>query len=232
MLTALRKAGMRPVGIDLSAFGMIRALKNENASASNGAEAHPGAADQTLVDGAEEAAGAAYDGAAEPVFQPARLYCNLGDITNLAVAHGEACEFTRVSAFGMEGIAQRLSERRGLTLEHARQWLLHVGLERPIHELEGDSETLAATREVLTEGAAKLVDELRLSLEFHGAQDGAHRVESVVACGPGTVIPGLVARLQQELGYGFETGRPRALGALDDAMAARLTLPYGLALEE
>jgi type IV pilus assembly protein PilM len=223
MLTAMRKAGLRPAGIDLSAFGMIRALKNENGG---------GAADQAPSDGPSDAVDAVADTGVEPGFQPARLFCNLGDITNLAVAQGEACEFTRVSAFGMEGIAQRLSERRGLTLEHARQWLDHVGLENPTDEIDGDSETVAAAREVLAEGAAKLVDELRLSLEFHGAQEGAHRVESIVICGPGTTVPGLVARLQRELGYGFEIGRPRALSHLDDASAARLTLPYGLALEE
>jgi type IV pilus assembly protein PilM len=231
MLGVLRKAGLRPVGIDLSAFAMIRALKRENGFAA-GVETEPqqdpGAADEAAGGDAQPAPG----GELDPEFQPARLYCNLGDITNLAVAHGDACEFTRVSPFGVEGIAQRLAERRGLTLDHARQWLIHVGLERPADEIEGDPETIAAAREVLAEGVAKLVDELRLSLEFHGAQEGAHRVEGVVACGPGTTIPGLVERLQRELGYGFETGRPHALSQLDDAAAARLTLPYGLALEE
>jgi type IV pilus assembly protein PilM len=238
MLTALRKAGLRPVGIDLSAFGMIRGLRSEHDSPPPGLEAEAQSdavvADSAPVEGSIDAPAAIPDPdeGLGPDLTPARLYCNLGDITNLAVAHGEACEFTRVSAFGMEGIAQRLSERRGLTLDHARQWLAHVGLESPTDEIEGDPETVAAAREVLAEGVAKLVDELRLSLEFHGAQEGAHRVESIVVCGPGTTVPGLVARLQRELGYGFEIGRPRALGHLDDTAAARLTLPYGLALEE
>ena len=70
-----------------------------------------------------------------------RLYCNLGDVTNLAVARGSTCLFTRVSSFGVEGIAQKLAERRQLTLEHARQWLVHVGLEQPIEQIEGDRET-------------------------------------------------------------------------------------------
>jgi hypothetical protein len=45
-------------------------------------------------------------------------------------------------------------------------------------------------------------------------------------------VPGLVARLQRELGYHFEVGIPGPLGHLDDPIAARLTLPFGLALEE
>jgi type IV pilus assembly protein PilM len=162
---------------------------------------------------------------------PARLYCNLGDVTNLAVARDSTCLFTRVSPFGVEGIAQKLAERRRLTLEHARQWLVHVGLENPIEGIEGDPETISAARDALAEGAARLVDELRLSLEYYAAQDGAVRVEDIVVCGPGTTIPGFVERLQRDLGQRFEVGRPSALD-LDEAAAARLTLAFGLGLEE
>ena len=63
-------------------------------------------------------------------------------------------------------------------------------------------------------------------------QDGSVAVDNVIACGPGTTIPGLVEQLQATVGYSFAIGRPAALGGLDDAAAARLTLSYGLALEE
>ena len=132
---------------------------------------------------------------------PARLYCNLGDVTNLAVARGSSCLFTRIAAFGIEGIAQKLAERRQLTLEHSRQWLTHVGLEQPLESIDGDAGHIAAARECLAEGAAKLADELRLSLEYYGAQDDAVAVEDIVACGPGATIPGLVERLQRDLGH-------------------------------
>jgi type IV pilus assembly protein PilM len=137
-----------------------------------------------------------------------------------------------VSPFGVEGIAQKLAERHRLTLEHARQWLVHVGLEKPIEGIEGDPETISAARDALAEGAARLVDELRLSLEYYAAQDGAVRVEDIVVCGPGTTIPGFVERLQRDLGQRFEVGRPSALAHLDEAAAARLTLAFGLGLEE
>jgi type IV pilus assembly protein PilM len=219
MLAALRGAGIRPVGIDLSAFGMIRALAGEiSQSAANGAQY-------------EERTEHGGDGMPAHMV-PAKLYCNLGDVTNLAVARGSTCLFTRISSFGAEGIAQRLAERRGLTLHDARRWVSHVGLERPLEELDGDRETIEATREVLAEGAAKLADEIRLSLEFYATQEGAAMVESVVACGPGSTIPGLTGRLERELGQRFEVGRPTALSHLEDAEAARLTLSYGLAREE
>jgi type IV pilus assembly protein PilM len=219
MLTAIRAAGLRPVGIDLSAFAMIRALGAGNSQAT--------AAPQVAY---EDRVG--QDEVEAPTMLPATLYCSLGDVTNLAVARGSACLFTRISSFGIEGMAQRLAERQGLTLDHARQWLPHVGLDQPLEAIEGDPETVAAAREALAEGSAKLADELRLSIDYYRAQEGAANIESVVTCGPGSVIPGLVQRLERELGQRFEVGQPAPLSHLDGASAARLTLSYGLALSE
>ena len=235
LMRAMSRAGLRPVGIDLSAFGMIRALAGESHS-----QVEPGdfvdapgygtPSYEERIAGEAQDQGAAADSAPEHL--PAKLFCSLGDVMNLAVARGGVCLFTRVSPFGVEGIAQKLAERRQLTLDHARQWLVHVGMEQPLAALEGEAETAAAAREALAEGAARLVDELRLSLEYYAAQEGAMPIEGVVVCGPGTTIPGLTERLQRELGQRFEIGRPQALAHLDRAEAARLTLSFGLALEE
>jgi type IV pilus assembly protein PilM len=239
LMRALARAGLRPVGVDLSAFGMIRALARESLAPVDPGDYvdAPGPATPTYEQGIATHLGGEGSAAAEaaPAAEgggPARLYCNLGDVTNLAVARGSTCLFTRVSPFGVEGIAQKLAERRQLTLEHAREWLVHVGMERPLEGIEGDSQTIAAARDSLAEGAARLVDELRLSLEYYAAQEGAVPIEGVVACGPGTTIPGLVERLQRDLGQRFEVGKPRALAHLDAPTAARLTLSFGLALEE
>jgi type IV pilus assembly protein PilM len=233
LLEALDRAGLRADGIDLAAFGMIRALRDAGRAGVGATDfvAAPAVSYEERftqqVTGGEAAAAAPE---AQPA-QPAQLYCNLGDVVNLAVAQGGSCLFTRISPLGIEGIAQRLAERRQLNLIHARQWLVHVGLQAPVEEIEGDEETVRVTREALDEGAGKLADEIRLSLEFYGAQEAAVAVNGIVACGPGTTIPGLVERLQRDLGHPFSVGRPTALAALDDAAAARLTLSYGLALE-
>jgi type IV pilus assembly protein PilM len=237
LLEAMRGAGLRPEGIDLSAFGMVRAL-HAGTHAGVGAAKYVAAPTQPTLsyeerrDIGELDAGTAPPAPAVADAGPARLYCNLGDVTNLAVARGSSCLFTRVSSFGVEGIAQKLAERRGLTLEHARQWLAHVGLDTAADEIEGDAETVKATRDCLAEGSSRLVDELRLSLEYYGAQEGALAVDGVVACGPGTMIGGLAERLQSDLGQPVELGRPEALAHLSDIDAARLTLSYGLALED
>jgi type IV pilus assembly protein PilM len=220
LIAAVRGAGLRPVGIDLSAFALIRALARD-------AE---GVVPQAPESGNGEAANGE-EGAQLHV--PAVLYCNLSDVTNLAVARGSTCLFTRISSFGVEVIAQQLAERRSLASEHARQWLVHVGLEKPAFEVEGDAEIVAATREALEEGVARLADELRLSLEYYGAQEGAPAVERIVVAGPGSTIPGLTAQLEAAgTGQPFSTMRPDALARLGDTVAARLTVSYGLALEE
>ena len=238
LMRALARAGLRPVGVDLSAFGMIRALARESFAPVDPGDYvdAPGPATPQYEQGiAQHLGGEGSAAAAEAGPQddgPARLYCNLGDVTNLAVARNSTCLFTRVSPFGVEGIAQKLAERRQLTLVHAREWLVHVGMEQPLEGIDGDTQTIAAARDSLAEGAARLVDELRMSLEYYGAQEGAVPIEGVVACGPGTTIPGLMERLQRDLGQRFEIGKPRALAHLDPLTAARLTLPFGLALEE
>jgi type IV pilus assembly protein PilM len=203
LLGALRKAGLQPVGIDLSAFGMIRALDAGPALPAEGEEGQ---------------------------VQTTTLFCNLGDVTNLAVARDGQCLFTRVAPFGMENIAQRVAERDGVALEEARDSLLDVGLEEPIEAFEGD-ESAGATREALEQGASKLVDELRLSLDFYSAQEGASPIEHVVLCGPGSSLPGLPERIQVGLGRGIEVMTPTALKGLDDEDAARLTVSYGLAID-
>lgn len=217
LIKVVRDAGLRPVGLDVSAFGMIRALSKDT----DGIQAIP----------VDPAAGPDADTAVAPV-SAAKLFCSLGDNTNLAVARDGDCLFTRVSTFGIEGIAQRLAERRELTLEHARQWLGHVGVEAPAETLEGDPAIVEAARDSLEDGVAKLADEMRLSLDYYGTQEGAVAIEEIVVCGPGAVIPGVPARLEQHLGYAIRVGRPPALAGLDDADAARLTLPFGLGLDE
>jgi type IV pilus assembly protein PilM len=201
----IRSAGLEPVGVDLSAFAMIRAL------------ADAGLADANV----------------EPGQRPteAVLYCNVGDVTNLAVARGRACLFTRVSHAGLEASAELLAGAHGLNAEHAAQWLAHVGVERPVEEIEGDPETVAGARQALEEGISTLLDEMRLSLDYYGAQESALPVGKIVFSGPGSTIPGFALRMEEGLGTPIEVARPAALSALDDEAAARLTLSYGLALE-
>jgi type IV pilus assembly protein PilM len=205
LLGAARGAGLEPVGVDLAAFGMIRAL------------AAP-------VPTAEESG---QDG-----YVPATVYCSLGGITNLAIARGFACLFSRVTQLSVRGIAEELAAATGLALEHAEQWLLFVGADTPLEQVGGDPATALAARAALDANLGGLADEIRLSLDYYGAQENAAPVGDVVLCGWGSAIPGLPERLAAVLGRQVSVRRPAALQGMSEAEAARLTLPYGLSLEQ
>jgi len=197
LLDATRKAGLRPQGVDLSAFAMIRALHK------------PGNTDPTL-------------------------YISVGGITNLAVATGTMCLFTRVVAHGTESMASDLAERRGLTLDHAHGWLKHVGLLTPIEDIEGDEQIIVEARNVVGEGIRKIADELRNSLDFHAMQDGASGVQRAVVTGPAVAIPGFSDHLGDELRLPLEVGivqegHPGGFCGVD---AGRLAVAAGLTVEE
>ncbi len=193
---AARQAGLRPVGIDLSAFAMIRALHDGT----------PGAT----------------------------LYVSVGGMTNLALAEGTTCVFTRVVPGGVEALAGALAERRGLTLEHARQWLVHVGLTTPLEQVDGDPEIVEEARSVLVEGVRRIADEVRNSLDFHRAQAGALAAQHAILTGPAVAIPGFCEEL------GAVTGLPVTAGVVEEARegghggidANRLAIAAGLAIEQ
>jgi Tfp pilus assembly PilM family ATPase len=210
LLEAARRAGLDPIGVDFAAFGMIRAL-----ASTTGNGASPGG-----------------DGERDKEYVQASLYCNLGDQTNLAIASGRACLFSRVAQFGVREIAAGLAADTGLPAEHAEHWLQHTGLAAPLEQVEGDADTAAKARAALEGGLGKVADELRLSLDYYGGQDGAAPVGDIVLSGWGSAIPGLAERLGEGLGRTVTARRPSALAGVEDAEAGRLTLAYGLALEQ
>ncbi len=59
------------------------------------------------------------------------LYLNVDGLTNLAIAEGTVCRFTRVVGSGLEGMAGELAERRSIALADARELLAGVDLTAP-----------------------------------------------------------------------------------------------------
>ena len=197
LIEAATRAGLRPQGIDLSAFAMIRALHRPDAKGTT-------------------------------------VYVNVGGITNLAIAEGTTCVFTRVIPSGIEWIATELAERRGLTLDHAHGWLKHVGMLTPVEDVEGEREIVVEARSVLTEGVRRIGDEVRNSLDFHVMQDGSSPVERIVLSGPAIAIPGFAEQIGQQIGMPVEVGvvaegKAGGFGGID---AGRLAVAAGLAVDE
>ena len=189
---AVRDAGLELEGLDLSAFGMVRAV------------------DQVAENGR------------------ALLYINAAGLVNVAVANASGCLFTRAAAGGIDAMAATLSERRGLTLEHARQWMTHVGLATPLDEVDGDAELVGAARSTLDEGVHQIADTVRNSLNFYRMQESAEAVDHAVLTGPGVDIPGLAERLAELLRMPVSVATVRSDDGVEDA--GRLTVAAGLAV--
>jgi type IV pilus assembly protein PilM len=195
VLAAVTGAGLKPRGVDLSAFAMIRAL------------------------------GGAPAGSA--------LYLSVGGMANLAVVVDGVCLFTRVTGAGLEGMGIELAERRSLTLEHARMWLRHVGLEDDLDDIEGEPDVIRDARAILVEGTRRLATEVRASLEFHQTQAASgDEIARAVLTGVAASVPGFAEALSAELGMPVET---RHVGASARLTAGTdlggMTVAAGLAVE-
>ncbi|MCW3069532.1 MAG: pilM [Solirubrobacterales bacterium] len=59
------------------------------------------------------------------------LYLNVDGLTNLAIAEGTVCRFTRVVGSGLEGMAGELAVRRGIAVDEAHALLAAVDLSAP-----------------------------------------------------------------------------------------------------
>jgi type IV pilus assembly protein PilM len=218
LLAAVRGAGLRPEGIDLAAFALIRSLHRAD----------------------EEHAGRV-------------LYLNVGGLTNMAIAEGTVCRFTRVVGGGLESMAADIAERNSIKLKDARELLASVDLgERaPATPAVADelTQSLAESvetsstpverpaidaRPVLASGVREIAGEVRNSLDFHRSQDGGGEVSSVVLSGAALQISGFAQALQSELRVPLI---PQTVGLSDERSAGgvsaeRLAVATGLAVEE
>jgi type IV pilus assembly protein PilM len=239
LLAAVREAGLRPEGVDLSAFALIRSLYRPTTAAD--ADANQ---------------------AAERV-----LYLNVDGLTNLAIAEGQVCRFTRVVGAGLEGVAGEIAERRGIAIAEARELLAAVDLHAPVPEGTGhDAEASAApagdvtedasrdedepdgwvaphvpaagsdpdVRAVLERGIHDIAGEVRNSLDFHRSQDGGGEVTRVVLSGSALDLPGFADALQSQLRVDVQaqTVSLADQGQAGDVSTHRLAIAAGLATTE
>ena len=163
--------------------------------------------------------------------EEALLYVNVAGLTNVAVANGTGCLFTRAASGGLDAMVNTLAERRGLIAEHAEQWLRHVGLLTPLEEVEGETELVAAARAVLDEGVHQLADAVRNSLNFYRTQDGAESVNRALLTGPAIGIPGFAERLAELLNIPVEPVMVAVDADQEGLDAGRLSVAAGLAVE-
>ena len=237
LLAAVRDAGLRPEGIDLSAFALIRSLYRP-----------------------------------DPEHSGRVLYLNVDGLTNMAIAEGTLCRFTRVVGGGIEAMASQLAERRSIPLVEARTLLAAADLtlqpapepvaqaivaeaeaelepasevdpeaasevvdEVPASEAPESVEELVPddVRTVLENGIREIAGEVRNSLDFHRSQEGGGEVARVVLSGAALDLPGFAEALQEQLGIEVERESVHLDGQdLGGISAHRLAIAAGLAVEE
>jgi type IV pilus assembly protein PilM len=239
LLAAVRNAGLRPEGIDLSAFALIRSLYRS-----------------------------------DPEHDGRVLYLNVDGLTNMAIAEGAVCRFTRVVGGGLEAMASELAERRGIPVADARALIATADLtiasalpsesaaggenaavpavspsedttavvesaseadSADDEHADGPSDADADVRVVLENGIREISGEVRNSLEFHRSQEGGGEVTLVVLSGAALDVSGFADALQQELGVPVTRETVGMVdGALDGVAVSpqRLAIAAGLAVEE
>ncbi|HEV3033877.1 MAG TPA: pilus assembly protein PilM [Solirubrobacteraceae bacterium] len=113
------------------------------------------------------------------------LYLNVDGLTNLAIAEGTICRFTRVVGSGLEGMAGEIAERRSIALAEARALLRGVdltaaappvaqepaGSQQEDHEPEGHEQTPGEDGQALSPEDAE-ESERAMSYEELAAVDG------------------------------------------------------------
>ena len=94
-------------------------------------------------------------------------------------------------------------------------WLDHVGLAQPIGRDRRRPEHRRGDPRGPQQRGSSLQAELRLSLDFYAAQEGAAPVDKVVLSGPGITIPGFAEALRTGFHLPFESRVPAALRGFD-----------------
>jgi type IV pilus assembly protein PilM len=206
LVATVRQAGLQPVGIDLEAFAILRALL----------------APPALIDEGSQDTGAV-------------AVCHVGaEVTNMIVAVDRRCHFTRLVGFGGSHLTKAVSERTGLPAEEAEAVKTACGLLGD--PLDGwDADTVAEVRHALALGARPLVREISRSLDYYRSQSFARPIDRLVISGGTSLCAGIDRYLQQGLGLPVEIGDPRRQlddsGDMGVDVAARAAVALGLALD-
>jgi type IV pilus assembly protein PilM len=207
LIAAVRGAGLRPEGVDLSAFALIRSLHRAD-------EEHAGRVLYLNVGGLTNMA-IAEDTAC-------RFTRVVGGglesmATDIAERHGIKLHDARelLAAVDLETGEPQAPYEEDSSSELAEKPLIDV-------------------RPVLVAGVREIAGEVRNSLDFHRSQEGGGEVASVVLSGPALQISGFAQALQSELRVPLT---PQTVGLLDESSAGsvsaeRLAVATGLAVEE
>ncbi|MFN8111251.1 MAG: type IV pilus assembly protein PilM [Thermoleophilia bacterium] len=206
LVSVVRSAGLQPVGIDLEAFALLRAL-----------QAPPPLVDEGSPDTAAQAV--VHVGA---------------EVTHVIVSVDRNCHFTRMIGFGGEELTRAVEQRTGLPHDEAEALKRACGLLGPVHD-GWDANTVAEARHALALGARPLVREVARSLDYYRSQPFSRGIDQVTLSGGTALCAGIDRYLQQGLGMHVVLGDPLSQldesGDVSAELAARAAVAIGLSLD-
>jgi type IV pilus assembly protein PilM len=212
---AIKQAGMRVAGIDVSSLALVRALIPPTPFLGMGGE---GGVCRGILD--------------------------IGSsVSTLVISVESVVKFTRVINFSSDRFASILSDQRGIPAADAHALAQRIGLEGPIaaDTTLYTPEVVGLTRQRLNEVAAELSEEIRRSLHYYQGQERAAPLAELILSGRGALVRNLDSHLAEALNVPVSVGNPllllaeNASGLADvdlAVMAPYLAVAVGLALPE
>jgi len=206
LIGVVRKARLQPVGIDLEAFAVLRALM-------------PPAS--VLDEGSPDT--------------DAQVVVHVGaEVTHVIVSVDRNCHFTRLVNFGGTELTRGIAQRMGCSLEQAEALKITCGLLGEPHG-DWDVETIAEVQHALALAARPLVREIVRSLDYYRSQEFSRSIDRVILSGGTALCLGLDRYLQQGLGMPVEVGDAASQlddrGGMSISMAHRASVAIGLAMD-
>jgi len=181
-LAALSKAGLRATTVDLSSFAVLRAFAISNATSN--AASNP-------LDLEDEVEALVDIGAR---------------VTNIVVHRGGVPSFVRILLMGGKDVTDAVAERMGISQEQAESLKQQLGARSGTDLEPGDKVALRA----LEASAEVFVEEIRGSLAYYSASQGAAPVSRVIVSGGGMRLAGLLERLGEATRLPVAAGNPLA----------------------
>ena len=156
-----------------------------------------------------------------------------GGVTNVVVHEQGIPRFVRVLLVGGDDVTEAIARDLDVDIDSAED------LKRRADSSSGDA-SVARAGQVVSDRLTPLVEEIRGSLDYYLAQSQSSPIGRVLVTGGGSRLPGLMERLQSQIGGRVEPAHPLAnikvasTVRLSQAQLAEyeplMTVPIGLAL--
>lgn len=215
-LEAVQQAGLKPVAVDLAPFAVLRTV-GTGVAGPHGELLQSQTGVEALV---EVGAG----------------------VTTVIVHEHGVPRFVRIVPMGGQSVTDAVAERLGIdrgSAESIKQELSQLGFLHEVYDGSGRPSEPGTVQRAIDTSLESFVTEIRGSLDFYAASDGALPIDRIVLTGGGARLRGLVERLGDVMPTPIETGAPFAGVSMGDTglshdqlefLAPLSAVPIGLAL--